>query len=197
MEQPELIKLQLKSLLIVHYISYFAKIENLVKQIFQKRIVEQDHKYKSKLYFMYGSVVGNDIYYDIDNECLALVGNRRYNDAELFKELSLNKIVKFDGKECIISEFRANIDSIQTKSLSFTFHDSVIKFINMRNKLAHELNDISFNDKDVVERLSSSYIKQDAFEWLEGLDVTMMDNETIAIYSNLIYINKILEQLSA
>ncbi|WP_301665776.1 hypothetical protein, partial [uncultured Alistipes sp.] len=75
--------------------------------------------------------------------------------------------------------------------------DSVIKFINMRNKLAHELNDISFNDKDVVERLSSSYIKQDAFEWLEGLDVTMMDNETIAIYSNLIYINKILEQLSA
>ena len=125
------------------------------------------------------------------------MGNRRYNDAELFKELSLNKIVKFDRKECIISEFRANIDSIQTKSLSFTFHDSVIKFINMRNKLAHELNDISFNDKDVVERLSSSYIKQDAFEWLEGLDVTMMDNETIAIYSNLIYINKILEQLSA
>lgn len=197
MEQPELIKLQLKSLLIVHYISYFAKIENLVKQIFQKRVVEQDHKYKSKLYFMYGSVVGNDIYYDIDNECLALVGNRRYNDAELFKELSLNKIVKFDRKECIISEFRANIDSIQTKSLSFTFHDSVIKFINMRNKLAHELNDISFNDKDVVERLSSSYIKQDAFEWLEGLDVTMMDNGTIAIYSNLIYINKILEQLPA
>ena len=197
MEQPELIKLQLKSLLIVHYISYFAKIENLVKQIFQKRIVEQDHKYKSKLYFMYGSVVGNDIYYDIDNECLALVGNRRYHDAELFKELSLNKIGKFDRNECIISEFRANIDSIQTKSLSFTFHDSVIKFINMRNKLAHELNDISFNDKDVVERLSSSYIKQDAFEWLEGLDVTMIDNETIAIYSNLIYINKIVEQLLA
>ena len=125
------------------------------------------------------------------------MGSRRYDDAELFKELSLNKIVKFDRKECIIPEFRANIDSIQTKSLSFTFHDSLLKFINMRNKLAHELNVISFTDKDVVERLSSSYIKQDAFEWLEDLDVTMIDNETIAIYSNLIYINKIVEQLLA
>lgn len=81
--------------------------------------------------------------------------------------------------------------------LSFTLHDSVLKFINMRNKLAHELDDISFKDKDVVKSLSSSYIKQDAFEWLEGLDVTMMNNETIAIYSNLIYINKILNQLLA
>ena len=69
MEQSELIKLQIKSLLIVHYVSTYSVLEKIIKQVFQKRIAKKEHKHKCKLYFAYGCMVGNDIYYDFEKEC--------------------------------------------------------------------------------------------------------------------------------
>lgn len=196
MDTRELIKLQIKSLLIVQYISNYSKLEKLILNIFQQCIVQQDHKYKSKLYFMYGCQIGNSAYYDIEREQLA-ISNVKYNEDESFRNLTLNKIIKFDRKEQIINEFNFNIDSIQTKSLSFSFHDSVIKFINMRNKLAHELDSISFHEtKDVVEKLSLHKIDQFDFQWLKGLDLSNMDDDSINIISNLKYIKILIDKLS-
>lgn len=196
MEKQEIIKLQIKSILLAHYITYFTKLEKTIKQIFQRRIVEKEHKYKSKLYFAYGCVVGNDLFYDFDKECISLIGNRKYSDTELFNNLNINKIIKFDRKEHIIDDFQLNINSMQSKHLSFSFHDSVLKLIKMRNKLAHELNEIDFDNKDIIEKLSLKFISDNRFEWLDGLDVNMMEDESIDIYSNLIYMLHIIELLS-
>ena len=196
MDQSELIKLQIKSLLIVHYVSTYSVLEKIIKQIFQEKIVKKEHKHKSKLYFAYGCMVGNDIYYDLEKESLLLNGIRKYKDEELFNNLNINKIIRFDRKEHIIEDFQTTIDSIQTKTVSYTLHDAIIKLIEMRNVLAHEVDNIIFKEKHIVDNLSIEHIKQHPYDWLEGLDVNRIDNESLAIYSNLIYMEMIITKLT-
>lgn len=195
MDQSELIKLQIKSLLIVHYVSTYSVLEKIIKQIFQEKIVKKEHKHKSKLYFAYGCMVGNDIYYDLEKESLLLNGIRKYKDEELFNNLNINKIIRFDRKEHIIEDFQTTIDSIQTKTVSYTLHDAIIKLIEMRNVLAHEVNEIAFKAKHIIDQLSLDCIMQYPLECLEGLDINKMDNISINLYSNIIYMHKIIDQL--
>lgn len=195
MDQSELIKLQIKSLLIVHYASKYSVLEKIIKKTFQERIIIKEHRHKSKLYFAYGCMVGNDIYYDFEKESLHLIGTRKYKDEELFNNLNINKIIKFDRKEHLIEDFQITINSIQTKNLSYTLHDAIIKLIEMRNILAHEVEEINFKDKHIIDQLSLDCIVQYPLECLEGLDIHKMDNISISIYSNLIYMNIIIDTL--
>lgn len=54
MEQRELKILQVKSLIIVSFLSKYSELESIIKSIFQRDILAVEHHYKSKLYFMYG-----------------------------------------------------------------------------------------------------------------------------------------------
>ena len=128
-----------------------------------------------------------------------LLFDQSYVDAvnELFNNLNINKIIKFDRKEHLIENFGITIDSVQTKNLSYTLHDVVIKLIEMRNVLAHEVDNIIFKEKHIVDNLSIECIKKYPYEWLEGLDVTRIDNESLAIYSNLIYMELVIKKLSS
>lgn len=184
--------LQYKSVLIVQFISNYAKLEKLANEMFQSTVQKLDHRHKNKLYFMYGCTVGNEIYYDIEKECLSFVCTRKYNDRELFKSLKLNKIIKFDKKEHIISHFAINIESIQKKNLEFPFHDCVIKLISMRNKLAHELDKISFKDSDIIEKLSQENIEKHCLIWSKDWDFNLLDDDCISLYSNIIYMTHII-----
>lgn len=187
--------LQIKSLLIVKFISSYAKLEKLIKNIFQKEIVLVDHKFKSKLYFLYGSTVGNDIFYNHDTETLDLSCKRKYDDTELFKILTINKIIKFDRKEKIITPFKFTIASIQVAMQEYEFHDSCIKLINMRNKLAHEIDSIAFKDSDIIEVLSKQSMRNNPIDWVDDMDLDKIDDIASGIYSNIIYVYKIIEKL--
>lgn len=189
--------LRIKSLLIVKFISSYAKIEKLIKNVFQKEIVLVDHKFKSKLYFLYGSTVGNDIFYNHDTETLDLSCKRKYDDTELFKMLTINKIIKFDRKEKIINPFKFTIASIQMAMQEYEFHDSCIKLINMRNKLAHEIDSIAFKDSDIIEVLSKQSMRNNPIDWVDDVDLDKIDEVASGIYSNIIYIDKIIEKLEA
>ncbi len=192
MDAKEHITLQYKSVLMVQFISNYAKLEKLVIRMFQNFIITTEHRHKSKLYFMYGCTVGNDIFYDIDRECLSLNSIRKYDDNEMFKSLKLNKVIRFDKKEHIVSPFNINIESVQKRNLAFPFHDCILKFISMRNKLAHELDKITFKDSDIIETLSIETIKKYTYVWSEDWDFNMMDNDCILLYSNLVYIFAVL-----
>lgn len=195
MDSRERLILQNKSFLIVQFISNFAKLEKKVKKLFGQEIINLDHSHRSKLYFMYGCTVGNEIYYDIDNECISLALKRKYNDTELFKSLNLNKIVKFNKKENIISQFNFTIDSVQKNNLAFPFHDSVIKLISMRNKLAHELDSISFREADIIEKLSLETLNKSHYSCLVEWNLEKFDDECLAIGSNIVYISIISSKL--
>lgn len=196
MDAKEHIILQCKSVLMVQFISNFAKLEKAIIQLFQDFIYNTEHRHKSKLYFMYGCTVGNEIFYDIERECLSLIAIRKYDDNELFKSLKLNKIIKFDKKERIVDVFKNNIESVQKKSLVFPFHDCILKLISMRNKLAHELDKINYKDSDIIETLSIETIKRFPFEWSDGWDFDIFDNDCILLYSNIIYLNVVLTSIT-
>lgn len=65
----------------------------------------------------------------------------------------------------------------------------------MRNVLAHEVNEIDFKAKHIIDQLSFDCIMQYPLECLEGLDINKMDNISINLYSNIIYMHKIIDQL--
>ncbi|WP_294629660.1 hypothetical protein [uncultured Bacteroides sp.] len=196
MDVKEHIILQYKSVLMVQFISNFAKLEKIIIRSFQDFISITEHRHKSKLYFMYGCTVGNEIFYDIDRECLSLNSVRKYDDNEMFKSLKLNKVIKFDKKEHVVSPLNINIASVQKTSLEFPFHDCILKFISMRNKLAHELDKINFKDSDIIETLSIETIKKFMYEWSEDWDFNRFDNDCILLYSNLIYLFVVLDTIN-
>ena len=65
----------------------------------------------------------------------------------------------------------------------------------MRNKLAHEILENHFEDKDIVELLSEDNISKYIISELSTLDVSLMGIAEKQIYSNLIYLNLTIEKL--
>ena len=67
----------------------------------------------------------------------------------------------------------------------------------MRNKLAHEVVDLRFNNRDLIELLSHEQIAREPFDLLQNYDIGKMDDMTLYIASNIVYIRKLLSKLSA
>lgn len=66
----------------------------------------------------------------------------------------------------------------------------------MRNKLAHEVVDLQFKDRDLIELLSHEQIAREPFDLLQNYDVRKMDDMTLYIASNIVYIRKLLSKLN-
>lgn len=195
MEQRELMALRIKSLIIVSFLKKYSEFEKKVKDIFQKNIIEIEHRYKSKLYFMYGcSSVST--YYNIEKEQVSLASNRSYSDKEIFSGLTLDKLIKFDRKDNLISVFQFEIPLKQNKAISVPFHDCCIKLTKMRNILAHEIIDCTFNSNEVIENLSDNYISNLDFDWFEEGDVGLMDENSKSIISNYTYLCDLINKLN-
>lgn len=195
MEQRELKILRIKSLIIVSFLSKYTELESVIKTIFQREIAGIDHRHKSKLYFMYGCS-SVSAYYDIEKERISLANNCSYSDDELFKSLTMDKLIKFNRKENLIRPFDFEIPLKQNKAVSVTFYDCCIKLTKMRNILAHEIINCSFTDKEVIEKLSDIYISTLDYEWFEDGDISIMDDSSKSIISNYSYICDFISKLN-
>lgn len=186
---------QLKSILIVRYISEYCNLEKTILALFQQAISKIDHSLKNKLYFYYGVYVGHNVTYDFETNCVTLASVNKYNENEVFKSLNLNKIIKFERKESLINSFRFNIDSVIRKATSFPFFDCCLKLINMRNKLAHEVDNLSFQEKDIIEMLPIDYLRKYNYMYLERFDIDSADSNIVALLSNIVYMIAIKNKL--
>jgi len=196
MEQRELRILRIKSLIIVSFLSKYSELESVIKTKFQREILEIEHRHKSKLYFMYGCS-SVSAYYDIEKERISLANNRSYSDDEVFKGLTMDKLIKYDRKEKIIPSFNFEISLKQNKAVSVTFHDCCIKLTKMRNILAHEIINCSFTDKEVIENLSDGFISTLDYEWFEDGDISIMDDSSKSIISNYSYLYDLIQILNS
>lgn len=188
----------IKSVLIVQFISLYAKFEKKLVNIFKEEIKKVDHKHKNKLYFMHGALLSSNIVYKYDMECFEIQGSNKswsYDENSIFNTLNLNKILRFERKENLIEQFRIKIQSIQRSIIQHDFKDSAIKLLEMRNKLAHEFDYLRFDDKCIIELLSAQTIKEhiENYSWLSGYDYTSMDEVSISLFSNYVYMNKLLD----
>ena len=55
--------------------------------------------------------------------------------------------------------------------------------------------DLKFKDKDLIELLSHEKISQEPFEILQNFDIHKMDNMTLYIASNIVFIRKLISKL--
>ena len=65
----------------------------------------------------------------------------------------------------------------------------------MRNKLAHELEELHFKDSDLIELLSLDNIRKEPFELLQNYDIGNLDDSTKYIASNIIYMRRLIQHL--
>ena len=199
MEEKDWYEGSIDSVIIVRFMIEYDKFEKEVKRIFQEQIKQVEHKNKSVLYFYYGCTVGNEWRIDYDNRSIERSSHRKYNDNEMFKSLTLDKINKFLRKERIIPCFNFDIDSLQTRMAAYSFYDSCEKLTKMRNSLAHSISRITeFKEESFIELLSDNKIEEYIYEWIDNSipihDLTQMSK---IICSNIIYMNSLQQGLLA
>jgi hypothetical protein len=183
------------ALLRTHYFDYFSKLENEIRTKFEKSLGEVNINFKNKLFFYLGAnhmfKFGLDY---IDDKATGT--HKRFREDESFKEFPIAKIIKIDKKDKIISEFKLQISSINRKTITYEFHDVIIKLINMRNILAHEPINFIFTEKDhIIESLSIEKLNESNTFDIDGYIFSHENEQNNQIISNLLYMQNVIETL--
>lgn len=192
MTDVDVVSLQIRSVIIFEFLNEYNKFENTVRRTFEKNIPKLPVPILQKLYFYSGGRIGT--YIDYGNSLVKLnVASFKEND--LFKELTINQIIKIFQADLYISDFDFNIKSLQKSTINFSFFDCATRLINMRNKLAHEMRNIEFKSKDLIELLTFDQIERQSFDIMQNFDIKKMDNMTQYIASNIIYMREVISTL--
>ncbi|OUP26190.1 hypothetical protein [Faecalibacterium sp. An192] len=186
------ISLQLKSIIVFEFLKKYNELEHMIRNVFESNIPTLPSEILHQLYFYYGGKIGSYIEYEAHCVRLDCI---KFEERSSFKNLSINQIIRIFKNHPCLDAFNFTITSIQHETTVFPFYDCVIRVINMRNKLAHELDDLKFKDKDIIELLSKDQIASESFELLQNFDVQRMDDETVYIASNIVFIRKMLSAL--
>ncbi len=183
---------QIKSLIVFEFLDMFNSLEDEIRETFEKSLSNTSSTLMNKLYFYYGGKIGTSIE-PIDNSIKLEKIN--YKENEVFKKLTITQIIKIYKAEPNIHIFDFNIDSIQKPKTQLRFSDCVSKLVSMRNKLAHEMHDCSFLDKDIIEVITIEKLQSYTFDTLINYDISNMDDMTQHIASNIIYMRLFITQL--
>ena len=191
-DNRKFIEIQIEALLIRQFIVVYDELETEIRNIFTENISIISPQ-KKELLFFYLAGIKSNVHIDYGNRSLSVV-SARYCSNENFSMFTSNQIIKIHRQCHLLDMFDFNIQSINNKNTEYTFTDSYIKLLNMRNKLAHELSHLVFKDSDVIELLANDYIEKNSSEWLSYLDAKLMTDESKSIFSNLIMMNVIIKE---
>lgn len=190
--KKEILIRQIKSLIIFDFLDTFNYLEEIIRETFEKSLSNIPNELSNKLFFYYGGKIGTSI--DTTDNSIRLE-TIKYKKDELFKKLTVNQIIKIYKTEPKVNVFDFNIDSIQKPKTQLRFSDCVLKLISMRNRLAHEMNDCNFIDKDIIEVITIDNLKTYSFDTLANFDISNMDNMTQCIASNIVYMRTMISSL--
>ena len=191
--KKEILIRQIKSLIIFDFLDTFNYLEEIIRETFEKSLSNIPNELSNKLFFYYGGKIGTSI--DTTDNSIRLE-TIKYKKDELFKKLTVNQIIKIYKTEPKVNVFDFNIDSIQKPKTQLRFSDCVLKLISMRNRLAHEMNDCNFIDKDIIEVITIDNLKTYSFDTLANFDISNMDNMTQCIASNIVYMRTMISSLN-
>ncbi|QOR33859.1 hypothetical protein IMX26_10150 [Clostridium sp. 'deep sea'] len=186
---------QLRSFSIYNFLILFSELERVVKDEFARSLRNIDKERYSKISFYIGGIKSNNTYLDYVEKGLMkpLV---KYSEKKIRNGFTFNNIVKFDRSEKVIPKFNFTVKSLTRKMVEYEFHDCCIKFIRMRNKLAHEINCAVFKEECYIEQLNSTYIQIKCLPFLENIDISNIDQGCEAILTNCIFIKSIINTLN-
>lgn len=185
---------QLKSIVVFDFLNEYNRLEQEIRRAFENSIPALPLKVLKQLYFYYGGKIGTYIEYESQTLKLSSID---FQENEHFKELSINQIIKIFKNNTSVEAFNFSVESIQHSTTEYSFYDCVIRLLNMRNKLAHEVMHLKFADRDLIELLSYEQISQEPFNLLQNFDVQKMDDMTRYIASNIVYMRKLVSKLES
>lgn len=186
------LSVQIKSLMIYEFLNEYTRLEQMIRETFEQNISSLPSEVIQQLYFYNGGRIGTYIDFEEDTVKLNAV---KYKEHDLFKELTINQIIKIFKKDQCLKAFDFQIQSIQRATTAYSFYDCATRLLNMRNILAHEMVNLQFKDKDLIELLTVDQLQAQNFKILQNFDVGKMDNMTQYIASNLVYMLKLISVL--
>lgn len=189
----EYIILQNKSVILYSFLDKYNQLEVLIRNIFESQLSSFGSDLINELYFYYGGRIGTYIEYETSSLKLS---NITFNKQENFKSLTVNQIIKICREKKCIAAFHKEIQSLKRQNTSLILCDCLLKFLNMRNCLAHELSDISFKDRDFVELLSDEVLNAYSEKEFVNIDSSNLDSMSKHMLSNIIYMDIIIKELS-
>lgn len=191
----EILGNQLKAIVIFQFLNSFNSLEKKIKGIFKEEIKIlkiSDPTMLNRLYFFYGGKIGT--YLEAMTDFTKLT-EKKFSKDEDFKDFSMSQIIKINREHRFISSIDLKVQSMNSLKIEFVIQDCIIKFIEMRNKISHELENCEFQEKHFVELLDDRKLEGLSYDFLEGYNFNMMNNSTKEILSNFHYIDEVLKRI--
>lgn len=184
---------KIKAIAIYKFLFEYSKFEQKVKEYFIAQLDKLELNDIKRLYFYYGGMVSKKIYIDYPKETLVMQNYKfKLDDFPDFKINQIIKITKSHTNELI---FNKRIKSILGRKVEYELSDSILKLIQMRNKICHNLSTLDLNDNDYIELLSVQSIKDQCKDILSDIEIKDDYHEVKLIFSNIIYMKIICDIL--
>lgn len=184
---------KIKAIAIYKFLFEYSKFEQKVKEYFIAHLDKLELNDIKRLYFYYGGMVSKKIYIDYPKETLVMQNYKfKLDDFPDFKINQIIKITKSHTNELI---FNKRIKSILGRKVEYELSDSILKLIQMRNKICHNLSTLDLNDNDYIELLSVQSIKDQCKDILSDIEIKDDYHEVKLIFSNIIYMKIICDIL--
>ena len=93
------LSVQIKSLVIYEFLNEYNQLEQMIRETFEQNISLLPAKNLQQLYFYSGGRIGT--YIDFEEDAVKL-NTAQYREHDLFKELTINQIVKIFTKRRVV-----------------------------------------------------------------------------------------------
>ena len=101
------LSVQIKSLIIYEFLNEYTQLEQIIRETFEQNISSLPAKVMQQLYFYNGGRIGTFI--DFEEDAIKL-NTVKYKEKDLFKELTINQIIKILNKNDLNSKINITIE---------------------------------------------------------------------------------------
>ena len=184
---------EMDALIMYKFLILYNRFENKIKEIYRMDWADLDEDVKRRVAYYVGSIKGINAYIEYDTYSTKQ-DIYRYDEDSLISKMTINQIIRMERKEKNVSLFNFQIDSKLSKQLTFISYDCILKLINMRNKLAHDILNINFKSSDIIEVLPNNIFEKEKEVWISNLQLDKLSDFGRVILSNHFFMNEILDR---
>lgn len=177
---------QLDALSIYHFLLNYTTLEEMIKSLYVQKWPDFSNDVQQRLMFYQGGLNMQKSFIEYDTYSV-VTQHHKFDVEAMLNNLTLNQMIKIERKENQIPELKFDIQSLQNRTIVYPCIDCILKLLNMRNILAHKMNDLSFKNKEYIDVLKNEIIQQSNIGWLKMYDLNLLSESARCIVSNYIY----------
>lgn len=150
---------QLDALSIYHFLLNYTTLEEMIKSLYVEKWPDFNNEVQQRLMFYQGGLNMQKSFIEYDTYSV-VTQHHKFDVEAMLNNLTLNQMIKVERKENQISELKFDIQSLQNRTIVYPCIDCILKLLNMRNILAHKMNDLNFKNKEYIDVLKNEIIQQ-------------------------------------